>query len=134
MTPVLTAALELLQAHVADLEAVYLFGSIAHGDSTPGSDVDLAVLTPRGLNSQSRFDLQEDLAARLGCDVDLVDLRQASTVFALQVITTGRVLLDLDSRARGLFEDFTFGRYARLNEERRGILERIAREGSVYGR
>jgi predicted nucleotidyltransferase len=33
-----------------------------------------------------------------------------------------------------LVEDLTYGVYARLNEERRGILERVAAEGTVYGR
>lgn len=66
--------------------------------------------------------------------VDLVDLRVASPVMAIQVIGTGRVLLDNDASARGRFEDLTYGVYARLNEERRGILQRVAAEGTVYGR
>jgi len=53
---------------------------------------------------------------------------------ASQVVTTGRVLFDGDPAARGGFEDLVYTRYARLNEERRGILERIATEGAVYGR
>ena len=52
---------------------------------------------------------------------------------ASQIITTGVLLYEGDASARHVFEDFVYGRYARLNEERRGILERIAREGSVYG-
>ena len=46
----------------------------------------------------------------------------------------GQLLYDGDSAARGRFEDLTFGLYARLNEERRGILERVRAEGTVYGR
>ena len=67
-------------------------------------------------------------------DVDLIDLRSASPVMAMQVLASGRVLLDLDPVARGAFEDRVFGAYARLNEERRGILERVKAEGTVYGR
>jgi hypothetical protein len=63
-----------------------------------------------------------------------VDLRAASPVMAIQVIGKGRLLLDNDASARGRFEDLTYGVYARLNEERRGILERVAAEGTVYGR
>ena len=44
------------------------------------------------------------------------------------------MLLDNDASARGHFEDLTYGVYARLNEERRGILQRVAAEGTVYGR
>lgn len=123
----------LLQTQVGDLQAVYRFGSSVAGVDRPDSDVDLAILAARPLGAVERFDLQELLAAALRRDVDLVDLRTASTVMASQIITTGVLLYEADARARHVFEDFTYGRYARLNEGRRGILERIAREGSVYG-
>lgn len=123
----------LLQTQVRDLQAVYRFGSSVANADRPDSDVDLAMLAARPLGAVERFDVQERLAAALRRDVDLVDLRSASTVMASQIITTGVLLHEADAPARHVFEDFVYGRYARLNEERRGILERIAREGSVYG-
>jgi len=124
---------ELLAAQ-GDLIAVYRFGSTVHAATHRDSDTDLAVLMRQRLSPESRFDLQERIAARLGRDVDLVDLAVASPVMAIQVVAGGRLLYDGDSAARGLFEDRVFGSYARLNEERRGILERVAAEGTVYGR
>jgi hypothetical protein len=53
---------------------------------------------------------------------------------AVQVIGGGQLVYDGDSDARGRFEDHALGAYARLNEERRGILDRVASEGTVYGR
>ena len=123
----------LLQTHVRDLQAVYRFGASVANADRPDSDVDLAILAARPLAAVERFDIQERLAAALRRDVDLVDLRAASTVMASLIITTGMLLYEGDAPARHVFEDFIYGRYARLNEERRGILERIAREGSVYG-
>jgi predicted nucleotidyltransferase len=117
-----------------DLIAVYRFGSTAQGTATPASDADIAVLTRTPVAPERRFDVQESLAAEIGRDVDLVDLARASPVLAIQVIAGGDLLYDGDSDARGRFEDLTFGSYARLNEERRGILERVAAEGTVYGR
>ena len=98
-----------------------------------GNDM-LRLLLPRRLDPVSRFDLQERLAARLHRDVDLLDLAAASTVMAVQIVTAGRVLYDGAPAARGEFEDRTLSLYARLNEERRGILERVAEEGTIYGR
>ncbi|MBA3884139.1 MAG: nucleotidyltransferase domain-containing protein [Acidobacteria bacterium] len=114
--------------------AIYLFGSSAQGTPHRSSDMDVAVLGPRPLTPAIRFDLQERLASRLGRDVDLLDLAAATPVMGIQVVTGGALLYDGDSAVRGRFEDRTFGAYARLNEERRGILERIAEEGTVYGR
>lgn len=121
-------------AALPDVQAIYHFGSTATGSDGPDSDIDLAVLGPYPLDPLARFDLQEQLALALRRLVDLVDLRAASPVMAMQVLATGRLLLDAAPEARGLFEDRAFGSYARLNEERRGILKRIAAEGTVYGR
>ena len=127
-------AVAAIRSAVPELVAIYRFGSSVSGERDPGSDVDLAVLATTPIGPLLRFDLQERLASALHQSVDLVDLRVASPVMAIQVIGTGRVLLDNDASARGRFEDLTYGVYARLNEERRGILQRVAAEGTVYGR
>lgn len=114
--------------------AIYRFGSSVGGVQSSESDVDLAVLPEAPLNVSARFDLQERLAQALRRTVDLVDLRSASPVMAIQVIAKGVLLYDGDAGVRGRFEDRVYGAYARLNEERRGILDRIAAEGTVYGR
>ena len=124
---------DLLRTALPGLIAAYRFGSSAAGASRPDSDLDIAFLGDRRLDPLVRFALQEQVASALRTDVDLVDLRSASTVMASQVVTTGVVLYEGDATARNVFEDFVYGRYARLNEERRGILERIAQEGTVYG-
>ena len=114
--------------------AVYRFGSTADGTVTAGSDIDVALLARTPLAADFRFALQERLAVALGTDIDLVDLAGATPVMAAQVIGHGELIYEADSMARGEFEDRVLGAYARLNEERRDILERVAREGTVYGR
>lgn len=123
-----------LRARLDGLVAIYRFGSSVYGETHSHSDVDIAVLTRAPLAPTQRFDLQERLATLLGRNVDLVDLTQASPVLAVQVIGRGLLLDDLDPDTRGRFEDRMLGAYVRLNEERRGILERLRQEGTVYGR
>ena len=127
-------AVAAIRSAVTGLVAIYRFGSSVSGERSPESDIDLAVLATTPLDPLLRFDLQERLASTLSQNVDLVDLRAASPVMAIQVIGKGRLILDEDAAARGRFEDLTYSVYARLNEERRGILERVAAEGTVYGR
>lgn len=127
------AVVDEIRAAFPEVVAIYRFGSVAGGTAGPESDIDLAVLTPRPLDAAIRFDLQERLALVLRRPVDLVDLRSVSPVMAIQVIAHGALLYDGDAVARGAFEDGVYGAYARLNEERRGILDRIAVEGTVYG-
>ena len=134
MTEMDRHALEILRAAVPDVVAVYRFGSTSSGAAGPESDVDLAVLALTRLDAQARFELQGRLASVFRRPVDLVDLRAASTVMAMQVVGSGTVLYENDTAERARFEDLTYSLYARLNEERRGILDRVAREGAVYGR
>lgn len=123
----------LISEAIPDVTAVYVFGSEAAGDATAESDVDLAVLGPAALDSYPRWRLQESLASRLRRDVDLVDLRAASSVMRAQIVATGRVLLDLDPAARAHFEALALSDYARLNEERKAILDDIRERGTIYG-
>ena len=129
----LDPAVALIRESVPDARAIYLVGSRARGDDNGASDVDLAFLTRMPLDSVARFDLQERIAARLHVSVDLVDLRAASTVMRVQVLEHGIVLFERDATERAEFEAVALGAYARLNEERRGILEDVRRSGRVHG-
>ena len=127
------AALQILRQRLPGLQAAYAFGSAARGEAHPESDLDLAVLLPTPLAPMDRFDAQEAVASVVGRDVDLVDLRAASTVMQVEVIGTGLVLLDVAPEARETFEMIALSQYALLNEERAGILADIAERGTVYG-
>lgn len=118
---------------VPNLIALYRFGSQAQGTATPTSDVDLAVLARQALSPTALFDLEQRLATLLHKDVDLVDLRSASTVLRMQVVSTGECLVSTNEGNREEFEARVLSAYARLNEERRGILEDVRTRGSVYG-
>lgn len=80
-----------------------------------------------------RFELAQELAARLHRDVDLVDLCTASTVMRVQVLSAGTCLISQDDPTRRSFEMYAYSDYARLNEERREIVTGITRRGLVYG-
>ncbi|CAG0957618.1 hypothetical protein MYXO_00572 [Myxococcaceae bacterium] len=118
---------------VSAVAVIYLFGSAARDDLHASSDVDLAFLADRPLDPVARFALQERIAGDLHRDVDLVDLRTASTVMRVQVIVGGQILFERDPAERALFEASALGAYARLNEARRDILEDVRRSGRVHG-
>jgi predicted nucleotidyltransferase len=126
--------LDTIKRALPDVRAIYLFGSRAEGEARSESDIDIAVLPRSPLSELERYDLAQALAARLNRDVDLLDLESASTVVRMQVIARGERLYPAVSRDLELFEDFVFADYARLNEERAGILADIRARGSVHGR
>jgi predicted nucleotidyltransferase len=124
---------EMVQEAVPGVIAIYQFGSTVQGGDHDASDLDLAVLARSPLDNLDRWTLQEDLAAAIGRDVDLVDLRSASTVMRAQVLRSGNVLAERDRTARQQFEMQTCSAYALLNEERAGILKDVQARGRVYG-
>jgi predicted nucleotidyltransferase len=126
------ALVEHIRKSVPDLIALYRFGSQAKGTARPDSDMDLAVLARDPIPNLRRFELAQELAVQLHCDVDLVDLRNASTVMRMQVLSTGTCLDTQNESVRREFEMYAYSDYARLNEERREILKGITKRGLVY--
>jgi len=127
------ALIEHIRKSVPTLIALYRFGSQAKGTARPDSDIDLAVLARDPIPNIRRFELAQELATQLHRDVDLVDLRTASTVMRMQVISTGTCLDAPDEPVRREFEMYAYADYARLNEERRELVKGITERGLVYG-
>ena len=85
------------------------------------------------LDPIERWKLQEELATLVHTHVDLVDLRLASTVMRVQVLRDAVLVVDASPTERQMFEVFALSAYARLNDERREILNDVAERGRVYG-
>ncbi|MCB8980852.1 MAG: nucleotidyltransferase domain-containing protein [Ardenticatenaceae bacterium] len=122
--------------HTPQVQAVYMFGSYGTEDERPSSDVDLALLLPpeqaKAEGSLLLGELHLALAELLGKEVDLVNLRQVSTVFQKEIVMTGRQIFCADSYAAAEFEMLTLSYYQKLNEERREILAAFAESGRAY--
>lgn len=77
-----------------DVEAAWVFGSVAHGTAGPMSDVDVAVLPKEGLEAAAVWSMRLDAMSRLPRvlgvrEVDVVSLRDVSVALAFEVVSTG---------------------------------------------
>nr|WP_314710787.1 nucleotidyltransferase domain-containing protein [uncultured Comamonas sp.] len=122
-----------LREAVASLSAVYVFGSQVTGHATAESDLDVAFLADDELSAEGLWNLSSSLANLVKCDVDLLDLRAASTVMQYRIITTGKCVWTKDSQA-ALYESFILSQKTALDEARAGLLQDIQTTGTVYGR
>ena len=112
------------------LDALWVFGSEAHGKTRPDSDIDLAALFSSRPEPLDVLGARGDLEEILGREVDLVDLDRASPILAMQVLKHGRLLVDRDPkrriafvvRTRSLYEDLKILR----RESEKRLLERVA--------
>lgn len=122
-----------VQAKIPNLMALYVFGSQAQGSPRPDSDLDLAVLAPGYIDPALLWSLSNEIANLVNGEVDLLDLRAASTVMQYQVISTGKTVWDIGLQAH-LFEVFVLSEKLALDEAREPLLRTITREGHVYAR
>lgn len=127
---------QLVQHHFPQIQAIYLFGSRASDTARPDSDLDLALLLgPQAARRERALALSPcriALVEGLGCEVDLVNLRRASTVLQNQVINTGQRILTIDLETVLGFEMKVLSAYQKLQEERREILKSFQETGRAY--
>ena len=107
-------------------EGIILFGSHAKNCARHDSDIDIAFLSSEDLSPYDIFVKGEEMASALNCDINLIDLRQASTVFAYNILTTGRNLEISNNYLWNRFSYLTYSLYAKLNEERQEILASVS--------
>jgi predicted nucleotidyltransferase len=125
--------LALVRAKIPDLMALYVFGSQARGTPRKDSDLDLAALAPGYIEPSLLWSLSNEIANLVNVEVDLLDLRAASTVMQSQVISTGKTVWDIGLPAH-LFEVFVLSEKLALDEAREPLLKTITAEGHVYAR
>lgn len=112
--------------------AIYAFGSRINGTANAQSDLDLAVLVAGYAPPLKLWDVSSDLANVAGCEVDLLDMRAASTVMQYQILQTGRRLWAKELEA-GLFECFVLSEKLEFDQARAELLNDISQRGFVYG-
>ncbi|GIV99806.1 nucleotidyltransferase domain-containing protein [Roseiflexus sp.] len=101
------AALIAFLATQSDVAAVYLFGSLAQGRATSGSDIDLAILLrplEAPVSLERRLQLMEGVERCAARRVDVVTLNDAPLLLQREVLQHGRLLYERDRAVRVAFE------------------------------
>ena len=102
-----------------------LFGSVAKGEETAESDLDIALLMEQELSVEAKMEWIEQLAKLSGRPVDLIDLRVVGEPLLGQIFQTGERLIGSDGEygkllSRHLFDQADFMPYRqRILDERR---------------
>ena len=128
--------IDAVHKHYPEFQAIYLFGSHDTASARADSEVDVAVLLPpeksRKAGPLLMSDLRFELESLLKKDVDLINLRQANTVFQKEIIMEGRRVFDADEYGTDEFEMLTISYYQKLNAERAEILQEVSASGRFY--
>jgi predicted nucleotidyltransferase len=112
---------EVVRRGVPDIDAIYLFGSVATGRTRPGSDVDVALLLSPGrtLSPGGLLATMAELESLTHRTVDLSVLNtQTQLVHAKEVVTTGVCLFARSEDRIRAFEMQVLSEYARFLGDR----------------
>ncbi|MHC8965708.1 type VII toxin-antitoxin system MntA family adenylyltransferase antitoxin [Priestia aryabhattai] len=123
---------EFLHTHIQP-SFIIVFGSFAKGTTHQESDIDIGFyVKDKKLDKYEVFMLAQELATLLKREVDLVNIAEASTVFQAQIYTTGEVIYSGDDTLRMNEQMKALKMYAKLNEERKDVLQKVDESGSIY--
>lgn len=125
------AIIQLIQQELPSAMAIYAFGSRIQGTARADSDLDLAVLVAGYADPVMLWNLSQTLANNVLCDVDLVDMRKASTVLQYQILTTGEQWWNNDNKV-ALFEAAVLSDKTDLDTARAPLLNDIRQRGNIY--
>ncbi|TVS13277.1 MAG: nucleotidyltransferase domain-containing protein [Wenzhouxiangella sp.] len=122
----LAQTIEQIVAALPRPQAVYLFGSAAIDEALPDSDIDIAVLLPpdeaRRVGNLAGSQLHLRLESGPSRDIDLINLREVSTVFQKEIVFTGKRVYCADAHAADEFEMHVLSLYQKLNAGRADII------------
>jgi predicted nucleotidyltransferase len=119
---VLDIAIQHLKREIPSLQGIYLFGTFGTEFQREDSDIDLAVLGAQMPESVELWNVAQDIARTIHCDVDLIDLKQASTVMRFQIITEGKRIFAANKEVCDRFELQALSRYYHFNEARKELV------------
>ena len=118
----LQEAVETIKQVYPEVWAVYLFGSFNTEYERPESDLDLALLLKNPCNPLALWELSQKIAIKINREVQVVDLRQASTVFQNEIIRNERRIFCQKPKECNELESIYLAMYLRFNEERKDLL------------
>lgn len=104
-------------------EFIYIFGSFASGQATENSDIDIAFYSYETLDKYRVFKKAQELSSKLKKEIDLIDLKESTTVFQNQVIEKGVVIFENNSTERDKFELLVMKKYLELNHLRKDLID-----------
>lgn len=106
-----------------ECKAIYIFGSYATGKVNEDSDIDIAFLSDKKIEKYDIFIKAQEISSKVNREIDLIDLKDSTTVFQNQVVRNGVIILDKEPIEREKFEIVVLKKYMELNELRRELLD-----------
>lgn len=111
---------------------IYIFGSIVANRVRNDSDIDIAILTEKKIDEYQLYMVSQQLADELKREVDIVDLKDASTIFKAEIIKNGKLIYNSDNLGKMYYQLEVLRDYTFLNERRQEIIDKLKKKVAKY--
>lgn len=120
----------ILLKSIPSITLIYIFGSVALGEDTQNSDIDIAFLSTKDIDNLTKYNISQTLSIELKKDIDLIDMTKSTEIINIQILSKGICIYNKDITN---FEDNVYYKYIDLCELRSGIVSDIKNTGKIYG-
>ncbi len=122
-----------INTELADVQAIYRYGSAGSIYERQDSDIDIAILASCVVPFQEMMKLTESLVSITERDVDIHDMQKLPVTLRVQIVLQGTRIYCKDHAVSEAYDSNTLSDYVRLNEERQYILKDIQQREQIYG-
>lgn len=117
-----------------EVSAIILFGSYARNKERLDSDIDIAIKPKARLDKKELINLQNILEENINIDIHLINLDAIEEDFRYDILITGKELY-VENQSEFLeYKLKAFNDYLELSEDRKIIIDKIKKGGTLYGK
>ena len=117
-----------------EVSAIILFGSYARNKERPDSDIDIAIKPKVVLDKFELINLQNELEESVNIDIHLINLNTIEEDFRYDILITGKELYVENQVEFIEYKLKAFNDYLELSEDRKIIIDKIKKGGTLYGK
>lgn len=99
-----------------DINNVIIFGSLAKGDFTEESDIDIAVIPQTELSFMDEIDIEAQLEELFGRSIDIIDINDEDTNELIKIEALNSKFIVMNNEKLQNAQDF-YENYCKENEE-----------------
>ena len=116
------------------VSAIILFGSYARNKERSDSDIDIAIRPKIVLDKFELINLQNELEESVNIDIHLINLNTIEEDFRYDILMTGKELYVENQVEFIEYKLKAFNEYLELSEDRKIIIDKIKKGGTLYGK
>jgi len=103
--------------------AIYIYGSFLSSRFNDESDIDIAIITPKKIDTLTLYNLSTELSFITKRDIHLVDFLSVSDVLRIEILKNKLVIFTENEEQRLFHEMNALTSYVKLNEEREMVIK-----------